>query len=133
MAANAKEPTYCMGDDIPLAILSNKSHILYDYFKQRFAQVTNPPIDPLREKLVTSLEMNLGVRKAPLRPKEESARLIHLKSPILNEKELTSITNSELSCKQISILIPINDVKINLEEGLKNLCKEAEDLSLIHI
>ena len=51
MAANAKEPTYCMGDDIPLAILSNKSHILYDYFKQRFAQVTNPPIDPLREKL----------------------------------------------------------------------------------
>merc|ERR1712093_844688 len=52
MAANAKEPIFCMGDDIPLAILSNKSHILYDYFKQRFAQVTNPPIDPLREKLV---------------------------------------------------------------------------------
>ena len=96
MAANAKEPTYCMGDDIPLAILSNKSHILYDYFKQRFAQVTNPPIDPLREKLVTSLEMHLGVRKAPLSPKAESARLIHIKSPIINEKELISITKSGL-------------------------------------
>ena len=56
MASLAKEPTYCMGDDIPLAVLSSKPHILYDYFKQRFAQVTNPPIDPLREKLVMSLE-----------------------------------------------------------------------------
>ena len=127
MAANAKEPTYCMGDDIPLAILSNKSHILYDYFKQRFAQVTNPPIDPLREKLVTSLEMHLGVRKAPLSPKAESARLIHIKSPIINEKELTSIKNSELSFKLISTLIPINDDNFKLEEGLKNLCQEAED------
>ena len=56
MASLAKEPTYCMGDDIPLAVLSSKPHILYDYFKQRLAQVTNPPIDPLREKLVMSLE-----------------------------------------------------------------------------
>ena len=48
MASLAKEPTYCMGDDIPLAVLSSKPHILYDYFKQRFAQVTNAPIDPLR-------------------------------------------------------------------------------------
>ncbi len=55
MAALGKEPTYCMGDDIPLAVLSDKPHLLYDYFKQRFAQVTNPPIDPLREKLVMSL------------------------------------------------------------------------------
>ena len=47
MASLAKEPTYCMGDDIPLAVLSSKPHILYDYFKQRFAQVTNPPIDPV--------------------------------------------------------------------------------------
>ena len=51
MAALGKEPTFCMGDDIPLAVLSDKPHLLYDYFKQRFAQVTNPPIDPLREQL----------------------------------------------------------------------------------
>ncbi len=127
MAANAKEPTYCMGDDIPLAILSNKSHILYDYFKQRFAQVTNPPIDPLREKLVTSLEMHLGVRKAPLIPKKESARLIHIQSPIINEQELITITKLGINYKEISTLIPFNSEINNLEIGLKNLCKEAEN------
>jgi len=126
MAANAKEPTYCMGDDIPLAILSNKSHILFDYFKQRFAQVTNPPIDPLREKLVTSLEMHLGIRKAPLIPKKESARLIHIKSPIINEKELTEIKGLGLTFKEISTLIPFKNDINNLERGLKELCKEAE-------
>ena len=73
MAGAGKEPTYCMGDDIPLAVLSRKPHLLYDYFKQRFAQVTNPPIDPLREKLVMSLEMHLGRRGSPLRPEPSSA------------------------------------------------------------
>ena len=68
MAALGKEPTYCMGDDIPLAVLSEKPHLLFDYFKQRFAQVTNPPIDPLREKLVMSLEMHLGERRPALKP-----------------------------------------------------------------
>ena len=126
MAANAKEPTYCMGDDIPLAILSSKPHILYDYFKQRFAQVTNPPIDPLREKLVTSLEMHLGVRKAPLIPQKESARLIHIKSPIINEKELIQIKKIGLTVNEISTLIPCNNNIINLEIGLKNLCNKAE-------
>ncbi|KAL0339756.1 UNVERIFIED_CONTAM: Ferredoxin-dependent glutamate synthase, chloroplastic [Sesamum radiatum] len=62
MAAQGKEPTFCMGDDIPLAVLSRRPHMLYDYFKQRFAQVTNPAIDPLREGLVMSLEVNLGKR-----------------------------------------------------------------------
>lgn len=62
MARDGKEPTFCMGDDIPLAVLSDKPRLLYDYFKQRFAQVTNPPIDPLRESLVMSLQMHLGER-----------------------------------------------------------------------
>ena len=87
MAKEGKEPTFCMGDDIPLAILSEKPHLLYDYFKQRFAQVTNPPIDPLREKLVMSLEMNLGKRGSPLVPKENAFSVVHLKSPNLNENE----------------------------------------------
>ncbi|MAN19748.1 MAG: glutamate synthase subunit alpha, partial [Synechococcus sp. EAC657] len=73
MAALGKEPTYCMGDDIPLAVLSEKPHLLFDYFKQRFAQVTNPPIDPLREKLVMSLEMHLGERRPALKPQAEAA------------------------------------------------------------
>ena len=92
MAGLGKEPTFCMGDDIPLAVLSDKPHLLYDYFKQRFAQVTNPPIDPLREKLVMSLEMHLGERRPALKPQAEAASVIHLDSPVLNEAELASIS-----------------------------------------
>ncbi len=92
MAVNAKEPTFCMGDDIPLAVLSTKPHLLYDYFKQRFAQVTNPPIDPLRESLVMSLAMQLGSRGNILQPKAEGARLLKLDTPVLNEAELEAIT-----------------------------------------
>jgi glutamate synthase (ferredoxin) len=62
MASQGKEPTFCMGDDTPLAVLSHKPHMLFDYFKQRFAQVTNPAIDPLREGLVMSLEITIGKR-----------------------------------------------------------------------
>ena len=91
MAGLGKEPTYCMGDDIPLAVLSDKPHLLYDYFKQRFAQVTNPPIDPLREKLVMSLEMHLGERRPALKPQAEAAAVIHLDTPVLNEAELAAI------------------------------------------
>ncbi len=68
MAQAGAEPTYCMGDDIPLAVLSDKPHMLYNYFKQRFAQVTNPPIDPLREGLVMSMTMRLGKRGNLLQP-----------------------------------------------------------------
>eukprot|EP00897_Mesotaenium_endlicherianum_P005262 jgi/Mesen1/4764/ME000242S03939 len=63
MASQGKEPTFCMGDDTPLAVLSGREQLLYNYFKQRFAQVTNPAIDPLREGLVMSLDMNLGKRE----------------------------------------------------------------------
>ena len=63
MAGGAKETTYSMGDDAPLAVLSVKAHPTYNYFKQRFAQVTNPPIDPLREGVVMSLGMTLGKKE----------------------------------------------------------------------
>ncbi len=126
MASGAKEPTYCMGDDIPLAILSSKPHLLYDYFKQRFAQVTNPPIDPLREKLVTSLEMTLGTRHAPLKPSPNAAKVIHIDSPILNESDLISLTKLGLKAKTLSTLISIEDDQNSLEKGLKNLCVKTE-------
>jgi glutamate synthase (ferredoxin) len=83
MAAQGKEPTYCMGDDIPLAVLSDQAHLLYDYFKQRFAQVTNPAIDPLRERLVMSWHHSAwGPRGNLLEEKPEYARLLHLKVPL---------------------------------------------------
>ncbi len=126
MAGGAKEPTYCMGDDIPLAILSTKPHLLYNYFKQRFAQVTNPPIDPLREKLVMSLEMHLGERSSSLLQQQPNSKLIHLNSPILNEQELNKLSQLDLKTKRLSILMPISDGSKGLEVNLKRLYKEAE-------
>ena len=128
MAGGAKEPTYCMGDDIPLAILSDKPHLLYDYFKQRFAQVTNPPIDPLREKLVMSLEMHLGERCSPLLQEKSPTSIIHLDSPILNEKQLANLSQHNLKTKTLSILMPIINGSHGIEERLQDLNQEAESL-----
>ena len=126
MAGAAKEPTYCMGDDIPLAVLSDKPHLLYDYFKQRFAQVTNPPIDPLREKLVMSLEMHLGKRGSPLKPDASAAAVLHLNSPILNEAELTAATQQGIASRTLSTLMPISGGPAGLEAALSQLCSDAE-------
>ena len=126
MAGAAKEPTYCMGDDIPLAVLSDKPHLLYDYFKQRFAQVTNPPIDPLREKLVMSLEMHLGQRRSPLRPQAAAAAVLHLSSPILNEAELAAVAQQGLPCSTLSTLMPITAGPGGLESALVALSTAAE-------
>ena len=126
MAGAAKEPTYCMGDDIPLAVLSNKPHLLYDYFKQRFAQVTNPPIDPLREKLVMSLEMHLGKRGSPLLPEAASAAVLHLASPILNEAELVEVGRHGLPTSTLSTLMAVTDGPGGLEAAVQRLRGEAE-------
>lgn len=91
MAGSGKETTYSMGDDAPLAVLSERPHPTYNYFKQRFAQVTNPPIDPLREGIVMSVAMTLGKKESVNRVGPQGARLIHLESPVLNENEMAQI------------------------------------------
>ena len=106
-------------------MLSSKSHILYDYFKQRFAQVTNPPIDPLREKLVMSLEMHLGERCSPFKIKDANP-FIHLKSPILNEEELISIQESKLKSQTISTLFEIKEGIKGFEGKINDICKQSE-------
>ncbi|MFM7266969.1 MAG: glutamate synthase central domain-containing protein, partial [Cyanobium sp.] len=126
MAGAGKEPTYCMGDDIPLAVLSSKPHLLYDYFKQRFAQVTNPPIDPLREKLVMSLEMHLGQRGSALRPEPAAAAVLHLDTPVLNEAELADLGHHGLSLVTLSTLLPVADGPTALEQALQRLRSQAE-------
>jgi len=126
MASLSKEPTYCMGDDIPLAVLSSKPHILYDYFKQRFAQVTNPPIDPLREKLVMSLEMHLGERCSPFNI-DDIKPCIHLDSPIINENELENIKNSSIKIYTISTLFNLEEGIQGLEKRLLEICDESEN------
>jgi glutamate synthase (ferredoxin) len=126
MASLGKEPTYCMGDDIPLAVLSSKPHLLYDYFKQRFAQVTNPPIDPLREKLVMSLEMHLGRRGSALRPDPAGAAVLHLPTPVLNEAELAALGDQGLPATTLSTLLPVLDGPDGLAKALHRLGFEAE-------
>jgi len=122
MAAQGKEPTYCMGDDIPLAVLSTKAHLLYDYFKQRFAQVTNPPIDPLRERLVMSLETQLGKRGNLLEEQAEYARLLKLESPVLNEIELEQVRESGFPTTTISTLYTVSDGPDGLKQAIAQLC-----------
>mmetsp|Transcript_15929 Transcript_15929/g.24801 ORF Transcript_15929/g.24801 Transcript_15929/m.24801 type:complete len:1699 (-) Transcript_15929:113-5209(-) len=93
MAGSAKETTYSMGDDAPISVLSERPHVAYNYLKQRFAQVTNPPIDPLREGVVMSLEMTLGKKESIYKVSEKGARLIHIESPVLNQEEMDNIAS----------------------------------------
>jgi glutamate synthase (ferredoxin) len=127
MASQGKEPTFCMGDDTPLAILSHKPHLLYDYFKQRFAQVTNPPIDPLRENLVMSLGMSLGERGKLLEPQATSAQLIKLQSPVLNELELAQIQQSSLPSTVISTQFTLTAGPSGLEQAINALTQAATE------
>jgi len=88
MATKALWPIGSMGNDTPLAVLSDQPHLLYNYFKQLFAQVTNPPIDPIREELVTSTEMSLGAERNLLHPEPESCRQLKLDNPVITNDEL---------------------------------------------
>ncbi|NMG22352.1 glutamate synthase large subunit [Brasilonema bromeliae] len=127
MAMEGKEPTFCMGDDIPLAVLSEKSHLLYDYFKQRFAQVTNPAIDPLRESLVMSLKVELGERGNLLQPKPEYARRIKLDSPVLLEAELQAIKLSGFATAELSTRVEIAAGPQGLKAAVQSLQAQAAE------
>ncbi|KAM7271673.1 hypothetical protein ACFE04_030887 [Oxalis oulophora] len=129
MASQGKEPTFCMGDDIPLAVLSQKPHMLFDYFKQRFAQVTNPAIDPLREGLVMSLEVNIGKRRNILEVGPENASQVILSSPVLNEGELDSLLKDPLLKAQVlpTFFDIRKGVEGSLEKRLNKLCEAADE------
>ncbi len=125
MAAQAKEPTFCMGDDIPLAALSDKPRLLYDYFKQRFAQVTNPPIDPLRESLVMSLRTQLGKRGNLLATQPDDARLLKLDTPILNDAELAAVKAAPFGARELLTLFDFSSGPAGLAAALDHLCQAA--------
>jgi glutamate synthase (ferredoxin) len=93
MALRGEEPVGSMGTDTALAVLSDRPRLLYDYFKQLFAQVTNPPLDAIREELVTSMESTIGPERNLLEPEPESCRQITVKSPILDNDELAKIAH----------------------------------------
>ncbi|MEH2022125.1 glutamate synthase large subunit [Nostoc sp.] len=127
MAIAGSEPTFCMGDDIPLAVLSQKPHLLYDYFKQRFAQVTNPAIDPLREKLVMSLKVELGERGNLLEPKPEYARRLKLESPVLTDAQLEAIKLSGFATAELSTLFAIASGPEGLKAAVQSLQAQAAE------
>src|SRR5206468_1666287 len=96
MAVNGEEPVGSMGTDTSLAVLSNRPRVLYDYFKQLFAQVTNPPLDGIREALVTQIATSIGPEGNILEPTPEACRQITLKTPILDNEELARIRHVDL-------------------------------------
>lgn len=129
MASGGKEPTFCMGDDVPMPFMSSKGHLLYDYFKQRFAQVTNPAIDPLREGLVMSLETSLGKRENILEAGPEHAQQVRLTSPVLNDEELRQLQSDPL-LKAVTVPTFFDcseGVQGALRKGLDKLNKAAEE------
>ena len=135
MAGSGKETTYSMGDDAPQAVFSEKPHVTYNYFKQRFAQVTNPPIDPLREGVVMSLGMTLGKKESIYQVSEKGARLIHLESPVLNSvemeeiKELAAADNGGFEQATISTRYDLADGP----SGMKTARSESTRLNSSHI
>ncbi len=91
MATNGEEPIGSMGTDTSLAVLSDRPRLLYDYFKQLFAQVTNPPLDAIREELVTTMESTVGPEGNLLEPRPESCRQIKIKYPIIDNDQLAKL------------------------------------------
>jgi glutamate synthase (NADPH/NADH) large chain len=126
MAREGKEPDGSMGTDTPLAVLSERPQLLFNYFKQLFAQVTNPPIDPLREELVMSLKMSLGPEGNFFDETPEHAGRILLDHPILTDGDLRKLRNLKRS-RTISTLFPAAEGEAGMERALERLCELAEE------
>mmetsp|Transcript_29811 Transcript_29811/g.51462 ORF Transcript_29811/g.51462 Transcript_29811/m.51462 type:complete len:1589 (-) Transcript_29811:419-5185(-) len=125
MSVGGKEALGSMGNDAPLAVLSQQPRQVFDYFKQLFAQVTNPPIDPLREGTVMSVEMNLGPRGNVRRPSEEGARALTVPSPVLNQGEMDQILASDFRTEVMPTLYDIADGPEGLAKALDALTRKA--------
>jgi len=117
MAQDGQEPISSMGTDIPLAVLSDRAQLLFNYFKQLFAQVTNPPIDPIREKIVMNTESLLGAEVNLLTETPEHARLLRLKSPILTDEDFAKVRSLDRPGLKARTLSTLFDRSLG-EDGL---------------
>lgn len=127
MVTDKKDPVGSMGYDSPLAVLSKKPQVLYSYFKQLFAQVTNPPIDAIREKLITMVETTIGAEGNLVDPQPESCRHIRLASPILTNRELEQLRQQDLEgfrTKTLSVLFEAKEEE--MKPALDRLFEEAD-------
>ncbi|WP_334073605.1 MULTISPECIES: glutamate synthase large subunit [Paenibacillus] len=129
MALTGAEGIASMGYDAPIAVLSDRPQRLYNYFKQMFAQVTNPPIDAIREELVTSTATMIGPERNLLKPEPESCRQVRLESPILSNEEfakLRHIRRPGFKAMTIPILFPADQGAEGLRKALDTLCEAAD-------
>jgi len=129
MAADGVEAIGSMGTDAALAVLSDRSRLLYDYFKQMFAQVTNPPLDGIREELVTQVATTIGPEGNLLKPAAESCRRIKINSPVLTNEELARIRDVHLpgfKTKTVPILYAVAEGGAGLDKALSEVCAEVD-------
>ncbi|MEM6255531.1 MAG: glutamate synthase large subunit [Cyanobacteria bacterium P01_D01_bin.156] len=129
MAQNGVEAIGSMGTDTPLAVLSDRPKLLYDYFQQLFAQVTNPPIDSIREAIITSAVTTLGSERNLLDPQPESCRLIQLKTPVITNDELAKLKAIEqdgFSSLCLPILFDPESGVQGLEQAMENIFKQVD-------
>jgi glutamate synthase domain-containing protein 2/glutamate synthase domain-containing protein 1/glutamate synthase domain-containing protein 3 len=130
MAVNGEEAVGSMGTDTSLACLSDKPQLLYNYFKQLFAQVTNPPIDPIREELVMSLSTTLGSEQNLLDATPKHARKLKIKHPVLANEELARLRRVSidgLASETIPMLFPAREGAEGLKRALDEICRRASD------
>ena len=131
MCTTGAEPINSMGNDTPLAALSDKAQLLYNYFRQQFAQVTNPPIDPIREELVMSLTEYIGaVGMNILTPSENHCKMVRLNHPILNNAQLDILCNIRykgFKTVKLPLLFEVAKGCQGLQQALATLCKQAEE------
>ena len=131
MCTIGAEPINSMGNDTPLAVLSDKAQLLYNYFRQQFAQVTNPPIDPIREELVMSLTEYIGaVGMNILTPSENHCKMVRLNHPILNNAQLDILCNIRykgFKTVKLPLLFEVAKGCQGLQQALATLCKQAEE------
>lgn len=129
MAVQGKQPVGSMGNDTPLAVLSNRPRMLYDYFKQLFAQVTNPPIDPIREEIVMSLETSIGRERNMLDATPEHCEQLLLDTPIITDEQMEYIKRLDkpgLKTKVISTLFKAADGPAGMAKRVDEICAEAD-------
>ena len=130
MATVAQEPVSAMGNDTPLAVISDRPQLFFNYFRQQFAQVTNPAIDPIREELVMSLTEYIGaVGTNILTPDASNCKMVRLPQPVLTNTQLDILCNIRykgFKTKKLSILFNANRGENGLHQALDDLCKEAE-------
>ncbi|MGB0304543.1 MAG: glutamate synthase large subunit [Flavobacteriaceae bacterium] len=129
MAQNSKEPIGSMGNDTPLAVLSEKPQLLYDYFKQLFAQVTNPPLDGIREELITDMSLTLGRDVNLFEVSEEHCKKLKIQNPVISKHDLDKIrnydSNPNIKVASIPILYRIEGGVNELENALDELTRKA--------